>query len=162
MTEHDVDPFGSMDAPQVQSPIAADGAGLGAAPSMSLEATLEVKGPTPLSKWQEQRAQVLSERRRKAEDQKATNLAAAKQELSSFYALRDDRMKNAKKQNRTEEASSKKEYEALMQFGTRWEKVNRLVNVAPKPSDKGAGRLDRMRKLLIQLKQVKDDDEKKS
>jgi len=105
---------------------------------------------------------VLAERRQKAEEQKAATLVQSKQDVTSFYAAREDRIKNAKKQNRTDETNSKKEYEALMQFGTRWEKVNRLINIQPKPSDKTAGRLDRMRKLLIQLKQVKDEDEKKA
>lgn len=40
--------------------------------------------------------------------------------------------------------------------GQRWEKVNKLISTAPRPNEKaGTSRVERMRKLLIQLKTEK-------
>jgi len=161
MSEHETDPFGAIEpSPTASTPHADAG---NASTGLGLESTTggEQK-TTALSVWQEKRSQILAERKQKAEEQKAQLLSTAKDDIKTFYATREQKLTATKKQNRSDEATSKKEYEALMQFGTRWEKVNRLINVTPKPQEKGAGaRLDRMRKLLIQLKNQKDDDEQK-
>jgi len=47
----------------------------------------------------------------------------------------------------------------LMESGTRWQKVNKLVDTKPKKDPKEAARTDRMRQLLVSLKNTKDPDE---
>jgi len=111
---------------------------------------------TPLSVWETERSKFLSDRRSKAESDKAANLAKAKEELSKFYADADARLEKTKKVNRADEKNYKIDTAAIFANGTKWEKVNRLVNVAPKAGEKpGQSRVERYRKLLIQLKAEK-------
>ncbi len=55
-----------------------------------------------------------------------------------------------------DEKSTKAEIATLFQFGAQWEKVGKLINIAPKANEKRS--VDRMRKLLLTLK---NDDPKK-
>jgi hypothetical protein len=57
---------------------------------------------------------------------------------------------------RLDEKATKAEIATLFQFGAQWEKVGKLINIAPKANEKRT--VDRMRKLLLTLK---NDDGKK-
>jgi len=113
---------------------------------------------TPLSIWEKERAQELNSRREAAQVEKLKQLNTAKEELAKFYADREAQLVKVQKANRAEEKNFKAEMKALMEHGSRWEKVHKLVNVAPKPNEKGQSKVDRYRKLLIQLKAVKDSE----
>jgi len=158
--EHDVeeekeqdedDPFAAVDNPS--SAAAAAGP---AFDNFSNDKRDLLEEETPLSVWEKERADLLAEKRAKAEHDKANNLSKAKEELSKFYADADVRLEKTKKLNRADEKNYKSDTAAIFANGTKWEKVNRLVNVAPKAGEKpGQSRVERYRKLLIQLKAEK-------
>jgi len=57
----------------------------------------------------------------------------------------------------------KTDMKATFEHGNRWEKVNKLVNTQARPNEKaGTSRVDRFRKILIQMKTVKDKEERKT
>jgi len=118
---------------------------------------------SPLSQWQERRAVILSERKAKAQSDKASAVAKAREELAKFNAAREDRIAKSKEANRSDETNNRKDMEALMAHGARWEKVNKLVNLAPKPGEKAGGqKRERFRKLLLLLKSQKHDPDESS
>jgi len=70
---------------------------------------------------------------------------------------RESKIAKTKQTNLEEEKNFITEMASLMEFGSQWEKVHKLVNLQPKPNEKpGSSRKDRMRGLLIQLKHEKD------
>lgn len=157
-TALDDDPFAAAAAEESAANAQADAelSGLSAAAPVVEQ---KVDEETPLTVWERQRAKELNERREKAEQAKRQQLTTAKEELAKFYADRDAQLEKTKKTNRTEEKNFKQDMKALMEFGSRWEKVNKLVNLQPKPGEKvGQSKVERFRKLLIQLKAVKDAD----
>jgi len=98
----------------------------------------------------------LAERKKKAEADKAELLAHAKEELNKFYADSNTKLEKTKKVNRADEKNFRTDTAEIFKSGTKWEKVNRLVNVAPKSGEKpGSSRVERYRKLLLQLKTEK-------
>lgn len=113
-------------------------------------------GPTPLSLWEAERKVVLEERIRQAKLNKEKATADAKDEINKFYKQREDALAKAQAANRSEEKSTKADLEQLMTNGTLWEKVARMANVQPKANQDG--KQARMRKLLIQLKNDKVDE----
>jgi len=123
------------------------------------EEVKEAKGPTPLSLWEEKRNEILHARQEKADQDKAELLLRAKEELKGFYEKREAKVEKDKKQNRQDEKSESKDYATLMESGTRWQKVNKLVDLRPKKDHAEAQKTDRMRLLLTQLKTQKDPDE---
>jgi len=127
---------------------------------LSLGGGLPSTEPTPLSLWEEKRAVSLAEREQKALDTKSATSAEAKEAIEKFYRDRDEKLTKNQSVNRADEKSFRSDMESLMKFGTRWEKVNKLVNVAPKATEKS--RVERQRKLLVQLKNVRDHDEVES
>jgi len=145
--EEDDDPFASVDNP---SSSAASGP---AFDSFSAGKELKVEEETPQSVWEKERTQLLAERSQKAAADKQSNLSTAKEELSKFYADQDARLEKTKKINRADEKNFRSDTAAIFANGTKWEKVNRMVNVAPKVGEKpGTSRVERYRKLLLQLK----------
>lgn len=117
---------------------------------------------TALAQWESERKIVLAERQQKAEDAKTDLLAKAKEDLSKFYSDAKLKLEKQAKTNRADEKNYKQDIKQLFESGNRWEKINKLVNTQPKLAEKpGTSRVDRFRKLLIQLKAVKDKDEKK-
>jgi len=109
-----------------------------------------------ISIWERERAQILAERKSKAESDKQQLLNSAKEELSKFYSDANTKLEKSKKVNRADEKNFRSDTAEIFKSGTKWEKVNRLVNVQPKAGEKpGASRVDRYRKLLIQLKAEK-------
>lgn len=106
-----------------------------------------------LGEWQSARNQLLTTRRNAAYEKKEVQQQTAKDELAQFNVDRKAKIDKIKSQNREEETNFKTEMDNLMQFGSQWEKVHKLVNLQPKPNEKpGSSRVDRMRNLLIKLK----------
>jgi len=140
------DPFSHV--PQAHSQSSAPG----------LEATHPaVDEETPLSVWEKQRGEILRERQAKADKEKAAQVQAAKEEIEKFYADQQTKLEKTKKINRADEKNYRTETAAVFANGTKWEKVNRIVNTGPKHGEKpGTSRVERYRKLLIQLKGQKD------
>lgn len=146
---------------EVKTPVGGSTLEVSSSPS-SASTPVVAAGPTPLTQWQERRAQLLAERRAKAANDKAAAVAKAQEELGKFNATREDRIAKTKELNRVDEVNYRKDMEALMAHGARWEKVNKLVNLAPKPGEKAGGqKRERFRKLLLVLKNQKDPDEGK-
>lgn len=155
------DPFAS---PEVDSaPAEASAFGFVADGNSQADAPVSLEAAAPaadsaLSKWQEQRRAVLVERRDAARAEKEKQRDVAKQELEQMHAERKERLEGIKKQNREEEKNWHAEMETTMQFGSDWEKVTKLVNLTtPKGEKPGTSKVDRMRGLLIQLKNEKKE-----
>jgi len=128
-----------------------------AAPQLDSQYQPEEEQETPLSKWEAERGQILRERQAKADAEKAANLATAKEEIDKFYADQAAKLEKTKKINRADEKNYRTETAAVFAHGTKWEKVNKLVNTGPKHGEKpGTSRVERYRKLLIQLKAEKE------
>jgi len=112
---------------------------------------------TPLSIWERERGEILRERQAKADAEKQQNLATAKEEIDKFYADQASKLEKTKKINRADEKNYRNDTAAVFANGTKWEKVTRLVNTGPKHGEKpGTSRVERYRKLLIQLKGEKE------
>jgi len=145
----DVDPFATVDG--------GSSANAGAFDSFSNnppEAKEEQQ--EALALWEKERAVVLRERAAKAEADKAALLAQAKDEMNKFYADREAQLAKAQKTNRADEKNYRADMKSTFESGARWEKVNKLISTQPKANEKaGQSRVDRMRKLLIQLKAEK-------
>jgi len=108
------------------------------------------KGPTPYSLWEQKRQQILADKQAKADEAKKAIALTAKDEIAKFYNQRTERIAQNKQQNRIDEKTLKAEIATLFQFGQQWEKVGKLINIAPKANEKRT--VDRMRKLLLALK----------
>jgi len=108
------------------------------------------KGPSAYSIWEMKHAQYLAEKQRKADEAKRVVATQARDDITKFYAMRQERVAQAKLQNRSDEKATKGEIANLFQYGAQWEKVGKMVNLAPKANDKRP--IDRMRKLLFTLK----------
>jgi len=112
---------------------------------------------TALSKWEKDRSEILRQRQAAADAEKAKNVQTAKDEIDKFYSDQQSRLEKNKKVNRADEKNYRQETAAVFANGTKWEKVNRIVNTGPKHGEKpGTSRVERYRKLLIQLKAQKE------
>ena len=99
---------------------------------------------------------VLRERAAKAEADKQALLSGAKDEVNKFYSDRDATLAKQQKTNRADEKNYRADMKSTFESGARWEKVNKLISTAPRAGEKaGTSRVERMRKLLIQLKAEK-------
>ena len=104
---------------------------------------------------------MLRERQSKADAEKAAQVSTAKEEISKFYEDQASKLEKNKKVNRADEKNYRSDTAAIFANGTKWEKVNRLVNIAPKHGEKpGSSRVERYRKLLTSLKADKGDKKK--
>ena len=104
---------------------------------------------------------MLRERQAKADSEKQAQLATAREEITKFYADQETKLEKTKKVNRADEKNYRNDTAAIFANGTKWEKVNRLVNIAPKSGEKpGTSRVERYRKLLTSLKAEKDKKKK--
>eukprot|EP00475_Leptophrys_vorax_P019751 TRINITY_DN2707_c0_g1_i1.p1 TRINITY_DN2707_c0_g1~~TRINITY_DN2707_c0_g1_i1.p1 ORF type:complete len:206 (+),score=69.99 TRINITY_DN2707_c0_g1_i1:112-729(+) len=110
-------------------------------------------GETPLSKWEAERAQILAQRRADALAAKEQQQATARDEIAKFYEDRESAIHKNVNRNRSEEKESRADLDSVMQYGTLWEKVARIVDLNPSAA-KTYKRADlvRMRTLLLQLK----------
>jgi len=146
--EEEDDPF--ADVPQASSSSSAPGLD-------SFQAELEPDVETPLSIWERERSEILRERQAKADTEKQQQIQTAREEISKFYVDQEAKLEKTKKINRADEKNYRADTAAVFANGTKWEKVNRLVNVQPKHAEKpGSSRVERYRKLLTQLKGEKD------
>lgn len=76
--------------------------------------------------------------------------------MNKFYADREAQLQKTQKTNRADEKNYRSDMKTTFESGQRWEKVNKLISTAPRPNEKaGTSRVERMRKLLIQLKTEK-------
>lgn len=108
---------------------------------------------TPLSKWEQERKIVLQERREASRQLKKDGEVQAKKDIEKFHEDRTSTIASRAERNRKEEANSLADLESVMEHGTLWEKVGRLVDLTPKAGQTYAREdLSRMRTLLIQLK----------
>jgi len=89
-----------------------------------------------LSRWEEKRQAILKERQEKAQADKDELLLKAKEELDAFYVKRNADIDKAKKVNRQDEKNEAKDMATLMESGTRWQKVNKLIDTKPKKRPK--------------------------
>jgi hypothetical protein len=132
--------------------------------------------------WETERAKILRDRSSKAEADKQASLTAAREEVQKFYADRDTNVGKQQKTNRTycsstlrvliahyvlpficlcplpsaDEKNYRSDMKTTFESGARWEKVNKLISTQPRPNEKaGTSRVDRMRKVLLQLKTEK-------
>merc|ERR1712130_358381 len=86
-------------------------------------------------------------------------LEQARTNIEKFYSERKQKQESIKAQNKENEQGYFSEMKDLMQHGAPWEKVGRLVNLAPKANEKpGTSKVNRMRQLLIQLKNEKKNN----
>lgn len=122
---------------------------------------LEVKDEnSEIGRWEAEHRQVLMEKRTKARQDKEKLLEKAKSDIQKFYEERKEKQGNIRIQNKEHEQNYFSEMSNLMQYGAPWEKVGRLVNLTPNPNEKpGTSKVDRMRTLLIQLKNEKPVEE---
>lgn len=143
------DPFATVDG--------GSSANAGAFDSFSgAEVEVKEEEAAALAKWEKERASVLRERADKAAADKQAAIKQAKEEISKFYADRDAQLDKQKKTNRADEKNYRSDMKSTFESGARWEKVGKLISTQPKANEKvGASRVDRMRKLLIQLKTEK-------
>merc|ERR1712070_454430 len=107
--------------------------------------------PTPLQLWEEKRATVLEERESASEQKKQDALQRAAEEFARYLEIRGKRIEETKKAHRDEAARQAESLEKLMAHGTKWAKVEKLVNLKPN-KEKSFTKTERMRKLLITLK----------
>lgn len=113
-----------------------------------------VEEETPLSIWEKKHQEELAAKRQASRDAKDAAASDAKAEIKEFYAKREEALKRTMENNRMEEKNMREDLANLMENGTQWEKVAKLVNLNPKQDEKSTGRL---RKLLIQLKNEKKE-----
>jgi len=109
-----------------------------------------------LAQWQAKRQEELRKRRDAAREKKEQQKVTAKDETAKFLAEREAKIEKTKITNVEEEKNFTTDMATLMEHGSQWEKVHKLINLQPKPNEKpGTSRKDRMRALLIQLKHEK-------
>jgi len=109
-----------------------------------------------LTLWQAKRAEELRKRRDAAREKKEQQKEIGKEETAKFMSEREAKIQKTKTLNAEEEKGFVTDMATLMEHGTLWEKVHKLINLQPKPNEKpGSSRKERMRGLLIQLKHEK-------
>jgi len=123
----------------------------------------EDQEPTVLSVWLESRRQILEERRAKEREEQEKLQKQAKDDIQKFHEDRKRRVEEGKKQNRLKETQLREDLQSVFEYGTDWEQVARMVNLQ-EPTDKRglSGDQERMRNLLIQLKNEKKPTDRKN
>ena len=166
MGDGSTDYFAGIDVPSNAADMDGNGSGdadvlnSGQAASEALEAMeasdakQENDEPTFLSVWQEQRRVVLQERRDKEVEEQRNLEKQAQDDLAEFHTNRQKKIETQQKENRDKEDGLKQDLNSVFKNGTLWEQVGRLVNLQEiKNNDTDS--VDRMRNLLIHLKNVK-------
>lgn len=164
------DPFGAG-AAEVEEPVVAEepvadafGTDFVAADDDTENAPLPDLGVTtqPIAKsnklqeWEEEHTKLLQQKRDSSRAAKEEQRDEAKKEIEKFYAERNERIEKGKSKNRTDEKNFLDEMASTMEFGTPWEKVNKLVDLQKETGKAGnMNNTERMRNLLIQLKHEK-------
>jgi len=128
-----------------------------------LPGDLEMKddslGTSAIAQWEADHSAALADKREKARKAKEELLEQARTNIEKFYSERKQKQESIKAQNKENEQGYFSEMKDLMQHGAPWEKVGRLVNLAPKANEKpGTSKVNRMRQLLIQLKNEKKNN----
>jgi len=117
----------------------------------------EEPAETPLSIWQAKRREELDAKRIAEREEKMKLGERSTMETEAFYKERKQAIESRQSKNKKDEADFLADLESVMQYGTLWEKVAKLVDLKPK-SGKDESEVARMRQLLVQLKNenVKD------
>lgn len=147
--EGDDDGFSAFD--DVDTGAAEDVFGISSTDAPSNEAN-----DSKLRDWEEKREATLSERKEQAESDKAEVLVKGKEELEKFMSDRTERIAKKQVMNRSDEKQSMRDNEELMQNGSDWEKIAKLVDLRPSKGDEATSAKDRMRLLMLTLKQEKN------
>jgi len=80
----------------------------------------------------------------------------AQEEIKQFHITRQRKIETIKKENKEKEKVIREDLQATFQHGTIWEQVGKMVNLQEnKNSNNEAEGNDRLRTLLIQLKNAK-------
>jgi len=121
----------------------------------------EDQEPTVLSVWLESRRQILEERKTKEKEEQEKLQKQAKDDIQKFHDDRKRRVEEGKKQNRLKERQLREDLQSVFEYGTIWEQVARMVNLQEATDKRGlSGDQERMRNLLIQLKNEKKPSNK--
>jgi len=129
-------------------------------PNVQSEDEKEYDDNAAIKEWEEKHRETLLQKRNAARAEKEKLLEKAKEDIEAFYEERKKKKATIKIQNKEAEENYFSEMKDLMEFGAAWEKVGRLVNLTPKSNEKpGTSKVDRMRTLLIQLKNEKPRQE---
>eukprot|EP01084_Bolivina_argentea_P109457 195649_1 len=108
--------------------------------------------PTFLSVWQEQRKVEMQKRKEKeAEIQKTLN-EEGQASIEKFHSDRVSRIEAKKKENREKEKDLREDLESVFKHGTTWEQVGKMVNLNEKMESLQNFDKDRMRDVLIHLR----------
>jgi len=123
----------------------------------NMQASLESKDEnSEIGQWEAEHHNMIIKKRNKARQDKEELLEKAKQDIQKFYLERKEKQAKIKVSNKEHEETYFSEMKTLMQYGAPWEKVGKIVNLTLKPNEKpGISKVDRMRTLLIQLKNEK-------
>jgi len=124
----------------------------------NMQESLESKDEnSEIGQWEAEHHNMIIEKRNKARQDKEELLEKAKQDIQKFYLERKEKQAKIKISNKEHEETYFSEMKTLMQYGAPWEKVGKIVNLTLKPNEKpGISKVDRMRTLLIQLKNEKN------
>merc|ERR1712130_843433 len=89
-------------------------------------------GTSAIAQWEADHSAALADKREKARKAKEELLEQARTNIEKFYSERKQKQESIKAQNKENEQGYFSEMKDLMQHGAPWEKVGRLVNLAPK------------------------------
>ncbi|MES1909481.1 MAG: hypothetical protein MHM6MM_002212 [Cercozoa sp. M6MM] len=107
--------------------------------------------PTPQSRWNEEHRAELAAKREEFRQNKKQARLQAQQDIADALAKREALIKRTHDDNLAAEQRQNRELESVMESGDLWQKVGKLVDLSSKASE--SRDVDRMRKLLLMLKQ---------
>jgi len=113
-------------------------------------------GASPLEEWEANRAKELAARHQKLRDAKQKAAAEAAEDMQRFLKEREQKLEKTKAANRSEEKQWRADTTALMERGGTWEKVAKMSNLQARAASVKEPRNERMRKLLVSLKNDKN------
>jgi hypothetical protein len=121
---------------------------------------LKSSEPTALQLWEEERKKILSDRANKEREEQSSNIERGKKELIKWKQDRDIKIKSKQEENRRKEKDLRQDIQSTFEHGTIWEQVAKMANLQDKKPSKFTSNnsddgYDRMRNLLIHLKNVK-------
>lgn len=158
------DPFGDAGEPEQDVAFAADddifaeaNQAQGIEQQQRQDLFQEEPQDTPLSAWQAKRKEEIADRQAKERVEKERLREQAKMDIDTFYNQLEKSVEERQVTNRAEEEEFRADLESVMEYGTLWEKVGKLVDLKPKKG-RGEEETARMRLLLLHLKNEKTTD----
>ena len=107
------------------------------------------------SVWQEQRRVEMEKRRNEEVENQKKLIEKGQAEIEKFHNDRAKRIENKKKENREKEKDLRDDLESVFKHGTEWEQVGKMVNLNEKMESLNKFEKNRMRDLLIHLRNQK-------